>query len=250
VATGHYARVESGERVRLLRGVDAAKDQSYFLHAVPGVALAQARFPIGHLHKEQVRTMVRERGLPVFDKQDSTGICFIGERPFADFLGRYLPAMPGDIVTEQGKRIGRHRGLMFYTLGQRQGLGIGGNRDADDAPWYVADKNLTRNELVVVQGHDHPALMSEGLEAVELCWVSGEPPGARFRCTARTRYRQPDQPCEVVLTGAGCRVRFDQAQRAVTPGQSVVFYLAEVCLGGGIINARLAAAALPATVSA
>lgn len=250
VATGHYARVDSGEHVRLLRGVDRLKDQSYFLHTVPGVALAQALFPIGHLRKEQVRAMVRERGLPVFDKQDSTGICFIGERPFADFLARYLPAQPGDIVTEDGKRLGRHRGLMFYTLGQRQGLGIGGCRDAGDAPWYVADKNLTRNELVVVQGHDHPALMSEGLEAVELCWVAGAPPGERFRCTARTRYRQPDQPCKVEMTGAGCRVRFEQAQRAVTPGQSVVFYLGEECLGGGTISARVTAAATPTAVSA
>jgi tRNA-specific 2-thiouridylase len=239
VATGHYARVEHGERARLLRGVDAGKDQSYFLHAMPADALARTLFPIGGLRKEEVRRRARELMLPVFDKKDSTGICFIGERPFAQFLSQFLPAQPGDIEDSAGRRLGQHGGLMYYTLGQRQGLRIGGRRDSSESPWYVADKDLERNVLVVVQGHDHPALLCSTLAASQLTWVAGAAPAAAFQCTAKVRYRQPDQACEVrALPDGRCEVRFEVAQRAVTPGQYVVFYAGEQCLGGGVIEAR------------
>ena len=239
VATGHYARVEPGQRARLLRGIDLGKDQSYFLHAMPAEALARTLFPVGGLRKEEVRRRARELMLPVFDKKDSTGICFIGERPFAQFLSQFLPARPGDIEDEDGRRLGQHGGLMYYTLGQRQGLRIGGRRDSTAAPWYVADKNLERNVLVVVQGHDHPALLRTTLTAAQLTWVAGAAPGTNFRCTAKVRYRQADQACEVqVLQDGSCEVRFDGPQRAVTPGQYVVFYAGEECLGGGVIEAR------------
>ncbi len=240
VATGHYARVEhgaDGASARLLRGVDAGKDQSYFLHAMPSHALARTLFPIGSLQKSDVRRMARELALPVFDKKDSTGICFIGERPFAEFLARYLPAQPGRIETAAGEEVGRHAGLMYYTLGQRQGLRIGGRAEAGDEPWYVAGKDLARNVLIVVQGHDHPAIHSSILRAGQLSWVAGTPPAAEFTCTAKVRYRQQDQACEVhVLDGGGCEVRFAQSQRAVTPGQYVVFYQDATCLGGGVIE--------------
>jgi tRNA-specific 2-thiouridylase len=238
VATGHYARVLHGERPQLLKGLDPDKDQSYFLHAMPAASLARTLFPIGELRKEEVRRIARELTLPVFDKKDSTGICFIGERPFAEFLSQYLPAQPGDIETPDGRKLGQHQGLMYYTLGQRQGLRIGGQSDAGEAPWYVAGKDLGRNVLLVVQGHDHPALLSDFLSAAQLEWVAGSAPGARFQCKAKVRYRQPDQPCEVeVLTGGKVEVRFETAQRAVTPGQYVVFYCGEECLGGGVIEA-------------
>jgi tRNA-specific 2-thiouridylase len=239
VATGHYARVEHGASPRLLRGVDAGKDQSYFLHAMPSQALARTLFPIGSLQKSDVRRMARELALPVFDKKDSTGICFIGERPFAEFLAHYLPAQPGDIETIEGRKVvGAHRGLMYYTLGQRQGLRIGGRTDASEDPWYVAGKDLDRNALLVAQGHDHPSLFSRGLTASQLTWVAGAAPAERFRCTAKVRYRQPDQGCEVrVLANGRCEVEFDEPQRAVTPGQYVVFYRGEECLGGGVIEA-------------
>jgi len=241
VATGHYARVEhgtDGTSPPLLRGVDAGKDQSYFLHAMPSQALARTLFPIGSLQKSEVRRMARELTLPMFDKKDSTGICFIGERPFAEFLAQYLPAQPGDIETAEGRKVGEHRGLMYYTLGQRQGLRIGGRTDASEEAWYVAGKDLKRNVLVVAQGHDHPSLFSGGLTALQLTWVAGTAPAAHFRCTAKVRYRQPDQNCEVrVLADARCTVQFDEPQRAVTPGQYVVFYRGEECLGGGVIEA-------------
>ncbi|WP_202626966.1 tRNA 2-thiouridine(34) synthase MnmA [Steroidobacter agaridevorans] len=240
VATGHYARVEhdpSQSRAKLLRGLDPNKDQSYFLHAMPGEALAHTLFPIGDLQKSEVRRLAREQTLPVFDKKDSTGICFIGERPFAQFLETYLPAQPGQIETLEGRRVGEHRGLMYYTLGQRQGLGIGGRNDANEAPWYVADKDLARNVLIVVQGHDHPAMLRGEAWASQLAWVAGSAPAPRFDCTAKVRYRQPDQPCSVeVLADGGVHVRFHQPQRAVTPGQYVVFYVGEVCLGGGVVD--------------
>ena len=240
VATGHYARVEhdaSQSRAKLLRGLDPNKDQSYFLHAMPGEALARTLFPIGGLQKSDVRRMARELTLPVFDKKDSTGICFIGERPFAQFLETYLPAQPGDIETLEGRRIGRHRGLMYYTLGQRQGLGIGGRHDAGEEPWYVADKDLSRNVLVVVQGHDHPALLRNKAWASQLAWVAGEAPAMAFECTAKVRYRQADQPCRVeVFPDGHCEVEFSSPQRAVTPGQYVVFYQGDCCLGGGVID--------------
>ncbi|HKQ14023.1 MAG TPA: tRNA 2-thiouridine(34) synthase MnmA [Steroidobacteraceae bacterium] len=238
VATGHYARVEHGAIPRLLRGVDTGKDQSYFLHAMPSQALARTLFPIGSMQKSDVRRMARELTLPVFDKKDSTGICFIGERPFAEFLAQYLPAQPGIIETAEGRKIGEHRGLMYYTLGQRQGLGIGGRSNASEEAWYVADKDLQRNVLIVVQGHEHPALFRSELVASQLTWVAGEAPATHFRCTAKVRYRQPDQECEVrVLASGGCAVQFDEPQRAVTPGQYVVFYRGEECLGGGVIEA-------------
>jgi tRNA-specific 2-thiouridylase len=236
VATGHYARVLHGPQIRLLKGLDADKDQSYFLHAIDRAALSRTLFPIGELQKSTVREIAKRETLPVFDKKDSTGICFIGERPFAEFLARYLPAQPGAIEDLDGRVLGEHRGLMYYTLGQRQGLRIGGTRGASDAPWFVARKDLARNVLIVVQGHDHPALLHDTLTASQLSWIAGAPPAAAFRCTAKVRYRQPDQACEVEVTGSRCRVRFETPQRAVTPGQYVVFYDGEVCLGGGVID--------------
>lgn len=237
VATGHYARVQHEPQPRLLKGLDPAKDQSYFLHAIDRAALARTLFPIGELHKPAVREIARRETLPVFDKKDSTGICFIGERPFAQFLERYLPAQPGAIEDLAGRVVGQHRGLMYYTLGQRQGLRIGGTREGEESPWYVANKDLARNVLVVVQGHDHPALLYSRLEASQLSWLAGEPPDANFHCTAKVRYRQADQPCTVVIEAGRCQVRFEAAQRAVTPGQYVVFYDGEACLGGGVIDA-------------
>lgn len=237
VATGHYARVAHEPRARLLKAQDSDKDQSYFLHAMPSTALQRTLFPIGELRKEQVRAMARELTLPVFDKKDSTGICFIGERPFAEFLSRYLPAQPGLIESAAGERLGEHQGLMYYTLGQRQGLRIGGRAAASDEPWYVARKDLRRNVLVVVQGHDHPLLLQDALSASQLTWVSGQAPAARFRCTAKVRYRQTDQECEVEVHVDTATVRFDAPQRAITPGQYVVFYEGAECLGGGVIDA-------------
>jgi tRNA-specific 2-thiouridylase len=240
-ATGHYARTEHG---RLLRGVDVAKDQSYFLHTVPAAMLARTVFPIGALAKPAVRRIAREHALPVHDKRDSTGICFIGERPFEEFLRVYLPAQPGSIETPEGRRLGTHRGLMYYTLGQRQGLALGGVRGAAEQPWYVAAKVLARNALIVVQQHDHALLLSREFETEPVQWIAGAAPAAgRFRCTVKTRYRQADQPCEVELISDGrCIVRTDRAQRAVTPGQSAVFYDGETCLGGAVIAAVRAGA--------
>jgi tRNA-specific 2-thiouridylase len=243
-ATGHYARTEGG---RLLRAVDTNKDQTYFLHTVPGTMLERTLFPIGALPKSEVRRIALEQALPVHDKRDSTGICFIGERPFAEFLQTYLPARPGPIETPDGRRLGTHRGLMYYTLGQRQGLELGGVRGAEEKPWYVAQKLLDRNTLIVVQQHDHPLLLSNEITTEAAHWVSGQAPipaNASFRCTVKTRYRQPDQPCEVqVLPDGRCIVRTDKPQRAVTPGQSAVFYDGEVCLGGAVIAATATTAA-------
>ncbi len=237
VATGHYARVAHEPRVRLLKGLDPQKDQSYFLHAMPASALAHTLFPIGEMHKDEVRRIARDLTLPVFDKKDSTGICFIGERPFAEFLAQYLPAQPGDIETLDGRKLGRHQGLMYYTLGQRQGLQIGGQAGAAESPWYVCGKDLRRNVLRVVQGHDHSALLSDTLTAGQLQWVAGEPPAGRFECAAKVRYRQTDQRCEVtVLEDGRVNVTFTTPQRAVTPGQYAVFYDGDECLGGGVIE--------------
>lgn len=242
IATGHYARRGTGDPATLLRGRDANKDQSYFLHAVGGREIARTVFPVGHLEKPEVRRLATGLGLDNAAKKDSTGICFIGERRFRDFLAQYLPAQPGDIETDAGRCIGRHDGLMYYTLGQRQGIGIGGLKDAGEAPWYVMSKDLARNVLVVGQGHDHPALLSQGLRTGTVDWVAGEPPTLPLRCTAKTRYRQPDQACEVRADAVAGRVqvRFAHAQRAVTPGQSVVFYQDDVCLGGGVIEETFA----------
>jgi tRNA-specific 2-thiouridylase len=238
IATGHYARRDvAAGRYRLLRGVDPNKDQSYFLYTLGQTELAATLFPIGDLAKPMVRRLAREAGLPTHAKKDSTGICFIGERDFRPFLSRYLGARPGEIRTPEGKPIGEHAGVMFYTLGQRHGLGIGGRRDTSGEPWYVVGKDVTDNVLYVAQGAANHWLQSRRLRASELSWVAGVPPAASFVCTAKTRYRQLDRPCRVELDGASCRVVFDTPQRAVTPGQSIVFYAGEECLGGGIIEA-------------
>ncbi len=234
-ATGHYARMRAG---RLLRGVDASKDQTYFLHTVPGAMLAQTLFPVGELPKDDVRRLAHEHALPVHDKRDSTGICFIGERPFAEFLANYLPAQPGPIETPDGKRLGTHRGLMYYTLGQRQGLEVGGVRGAAEKPWYVAAKDLGCNTLIVVQQPDHPLLLCDEFTTEPAHWIAGVARSSQFRCSVKTRYRQPDQACDVeVLPDGRCTVRTQVAQRAVTPGQSAVFYAGEECLGGAVIAA-------------
>jgi tRNA-specific 2-thiouridylase len=238
IATGHYARqrpLEDG-RARLLKGLDGNKDQSYFLHAVSGERIARTLFPVGELEKPEVRRIAGAQGFVTHDKKDSTGICFIGERKFTDFLKQYLPAQPGDIETPEGQVIGRHQGLMYHTIGQRQGLGIGGLSQFGDEPWYVAEKDLERNVLIAVQGKQHPLLFARGLVSGPIDWLAGQAPGTRFRCKAKTRYRQPDQDCEVTVLGQGVKVVFDDAQRAVTPGQSVVFYDGDICLGGGVIE--------------
>lgn len=243
VATGHYARLgrDADGQITLLRGRDSGKDQSYFLYMVGQDALERSLFPIGELDKPRVRTLAEEAGFDNFGKKDSTGICFIGERDFRGFLQRYIATAPGPIVDTDGYALGEHQGLSFYTLGQRQGLGIGGLAGGGAAPWYVVDKDIAANALIVAQGSDHPALYSTGLEASELHWVAGAPPVREepFRATARIRYRQPDQHCTVTVGQDCARVDFDEAQRAVTPGQSVVFYDGDRCLGGGIIHKRI-----------
>jgi len=240
IATGHYARVEqrNGE-FKLLKGLDPNKEQSYFLYAMGQKALSKTLFPIGDLHKPEIRAMADQAGFANSRKKDSTGICFIGERKFKEFLQRYLPSQPGEMRTPEGQYIGKHAGLMYYTYGQRQGLGIGGVKDAPDEPWFVLEKDLVNNVLIVGQGHDHPLMLHTTLEAGQLDWC-GTPVAETIRCAAKNRYRQPDQDCVVELLDGGTRlkVRFDQAQRAITPGQSVVFYDGEVCLGGGIIEAK------------
>ena len=239
IATGHYARTRRvNDETWLLKGLDAGKDQSYFLCAVQQPQLARTLFPVGELHKSEVRALAAQYGFVTHDKKDSTGICFIGERRFRDFLQTYLPAQPGNIETPEGRPLGRHQGLMYHTLGQRAGLGIGGVRGGDESPWYVAAKDLARNVLVVVQGNDHPLLFSRALTANQVSWVNVEPPVLPIDCHAKTRYRQPDQACTVQLRPASAEltVRFAEKQRAVTPGQHVVFYTGERCLGGGVIN--------------
>jgi len=239
IATGHYARADSsGNAFRLLRGRDAGKDQSYFLHRLNQAQLSRVLFPLGDLKKTEVRKIAAEAHLPNHAKKDSTGICFIGERPFREFLGKYLPREPGAIVTPEGKRLGTHIGLAFYTIGQRKGLGVGGvaGEHAGDA-WYVAQKDLAANALVVVQGHDHPLLMKRSLSAQDASWVAGAAPAAGARHSARTRYRQTDSACVVSRAGdEEVAVEFAQPQWAVTPGQSVVLYDGAVCLGGAVIN--------------
>lgn len=246
LATGHYARTRLVDgRVALLKAQDLSKDQSYFLHAVSADALMETVFPLGKLQKSTVRSIAREHALPVFDKKDSTGICFIGERPFREFLATYLPPNPGLIKSADGKTLGEHSGLMYYTLGQRQGLGIGGRSDTGDAPWYVVAKNLDENVLLVVQG-DHALRYSVSLEATDCSWI-GDPPdvlktGQPFVCNAKIRYRQDDQPCTLVLHDEDrLLVTFDAAQTAVAPGQFVVFYTGEQCLGGAVIDRTFSA---------
>jgi tRNA-specific 2-thiouridylase len=240
IATGHYARVAKDSTTRLLRAVDRTKDQTYFLHALTRAQLSSSLFPIGHLEKPVVREIAARAGFRNHDKKDSTGICFIGERKFREFLERYLPRQPGEIWTLDDRVIGEHKGLAFHTIGQRQGLGIGGKKASTGEPWYVAAKDPVNNILRVVQGANHPALFHRRLRAGRLHWIAGSPPSLPLSCTALVRYRQPDQPCLVTSApGDAGIVEFRDAQRAVTPGQSVVFYDGEVCLGGGIIEAAI-----------
>jgi tRNA-specific 2-thiouridylase len=234
IATGHYARIrEVDGRFELLKAVDASKDQSYFLYRLNQVQLSKSLFPLGEIHKTEVRDIARKFGLANHDKKDSTGICFIGERPFREFLSRYLPSQPGNIETPEGRVIGHHDGLMYYTLGQRKGLGIGGEGQA----WYVAGKNLERNVLIAVQSHDHPALLKRDLMASQLNWITDEAPTPGQAYAAKTRYRQQDANCQIIaVNDAKCKVSFDVPQWAVTPGQSFVAYSGDICLGGGIIE--------------
>ncbi len=241
IATGHYVRRRDiNGTTQLLRGLDSNKDQSYFLYTLSHDQVAQSLFPVGELEKPEVRRIAEQLGLITAKKKDSTGICFIGERKFRDFLARYLPAKPGPIMTVDGQEIGQHDGLMYHTLGQRKGLKIGGTREGSDEPWYVVDKDVENNILIVAQGHEHPRLMSAGLIAQQLDWVSREPLTQPMRCVVKTRYRQEDIPCTVTpLSDDKISVRFDNPVAAVTPGQSAVFYQDEVCLGGGVIEARI-----------
>ena len=249
IATGHYVRrADRDGHTHLLKGLDPNKDQSYFLHAVGEAEFSKSLFPVGELEKPEVRRIAEEHGLVTHNKKDSTGICFIGERRFKDFLQQYLPAQPGEIQTPEGKVIGEHAGLMYHTIGQRQGLGIGGVKGANEEPWFVAQKDLTRNVLVVVQGTDHPLLFTNHLIAQQAHWINGLfindqaliqalTPSLSFRCTAKNRYRQDDQTCTVKIEADGkLDVVFDEPQRAITPGQSVVFYQNDVCLGGAVIE--------------
>ncbi|AWI50979.1 tRNA 2-thiouridine(34) synthase MnmA [Actinobacillus porcitonsillarum] len=241
IATGHYVR-RSGddENAQLLRGLDTNKDQSYFLYALSKKQVGQSLFPVGEIEKPIVRKIAEDLELATAKKKDSTGICFIGERKFKDFLARFLPAQPGEIRTVDGKVVGRHDGLMYHTLGQRKGLGIGGVKGLSEEPFYVVEKDLINNVLVVAQGHDNSALLSTGLIASQLNWVDLQPIRENLRCTVKTRYRQEDIPCEIhPIDDNTIRVMFDEPQIAVTPGQSAVFYLGEVCLGGGIIEEQL-----------
>jgi tRNA-specific 2-thiouridylase len=253
IATGHYARREDKDKkTYLLKGLDGNKDQSYFLHAVGSQEFAKTLFPVGELEKPAVRALAEQHDLVTHNKKDSTGICFIGERRFKDFLQTYIPAQPGNIVTDKGDIIGEHQGLMYHTIGQRQGLGIGGVKNAGDAPWYVASKNLEDNELLIVQGADHPLLYHSELEANQCHWITASPDKNNFRAKAKIRYRQTDQACEVVVISNEnkqidrqqesknivLRVTFDEPQRAISPGQSLVFSDGHTCLGGAVIQSR------------
>ena len=240
IATGHYADIRRHEGRHLLyKGADLNKDQSYFLCRLTQEQLGQSLFPLGALKKPEVRARAKKYGLVTHDKKDSTGICFIGERPFRDFLGHYLPARTGPIRTIDGKDVGEHAGIHFYTLGQRQGLGIGGVKAYPEKPWYVVAKDVGNNVLTVAQGHDHPALFSDGMIASNLHWIAGEP-AFPLECSVKTRYRQGDQPCTIEVAGGDrVRVNFNQPQRAVTPGQYAVFYNRNLCLGGGVIETTL-----------
>lgn len=239
IATGHYAAVSANENTfQLHKAADLNKDQSYFLYTLNQHALSKTLFPIAHLDKPVVRKLAKAAGFPNSDKKDSTGLCFIGERKFKTFLKSYLPTQPGNMETPDRKIVGKHDGLMFYTLGQRQGLGIGGRQDGDNAPWYVVGKDIARNVLIVVEGDNHPLLYANALIANQLHWVTGGAPDTHFNCTAKIRYRQTEEPATVEMldNNTKCRVTFDRPQRAITPGQSVVFYHETICLGGGIIQ--------------
>ncbi len=240
IATGHYARVaEKNGEFFLLKGLDPNKEQSYFLYTLGQKQLSRTLFPIGHLYKQEIRALAKKAGFDNYKKKDSTGICFIGERKFTEFLHRYLPTQPGEMHTPEGQTIARHSGLMYYTLGQRQGLGIGGVKNALDEPWYVLEKDLDNNILIVGQGHDHPLMLHKTLEAGQLDWCSNKTLTEPLHCSAKTRYRQTDQTCRLEPLGNDrCKAVFDLPQRAITPGQSVVFYDSEICLGGGIIESK------------
>ena len=244
IATGHYAKVQENPLklgcYQLLKAEDGSKDQSYFLYRLNQAQLSKTLFPLGTYLKREVREMARAAGLMNAEKKDSTGICFIGERPFQEFLQRYLPKKPGDIKTPEGKLVGQHEGLMYYTLGQRQGLKIGGSKESNGEPWFVATKDMERNELIVVQGHEHPLLLNDGLTASQLHWISEEDPKTNWVYAAKTRYRQPDAPCEIdALDKNEVTIKFGQKQWAITPGQSAAVYESNVCLGGGIIAAAI-----------
>ena len=246
IATGHYVQLDrTVNKLTLLKGLDENKGQSYFLYTLQQHQLAKSLFPIGDLEKPEVRRLAEKAGFDTANKKDSTGICFIGERKFTEFLQRFLPAQPGDIITADGggnggdvsnEVIGQHQGLMYYTLGQRQGLGIGGLKTASEEPWFVVDKNLKTNQLIVAQGHNHPRLLKQQLVASQLHWVSGQAPAEHFSCKAKIRYRQAEQNCTVNIKGDECTVCFTDPQRAITPGQSIIFYQENVCLGGGVID--------------
>ncbi|MCK5902840.1 MAG: tRNA 2-thiouridine(34) synthase MnmA [Cocleimonas sp.] len=238
IATGHYARIDRSDdqAIRMLKGVDNNKDQTYFLYTLGQQQLAHSLFPIGELEKSVVRQLAQDANFDTATKKDSTGICFIGERKFKDFLQRFIPAQLGDIVTPEGEIIGQHQGLMYYTLGQRQGLGIGGLKTAGDAPWFVLEKDLEKNHLIAGQGHQHPLLLKQQLTASQLHWVTGHAPAMQFSCKAKIRYRQTEEGCEVQLQDQHAIVCFKTPQRAITPGQSIVFYQHGICLGGGIID--------------
>ena len=242
IATGHYARIRRTEEgVELLKAVDATKDQSYFLHRLNQAQLSRAMFPLGGMHKTEIRQIAQQIGLPNAKKKDSTGICFIGERPFREFLGRYLPTKPGPITTPDGKKVGEHIGLAFYTIGQRKGIGLGGNKEGTGDAWYVGAKNMQSNTLIVVQGHEHSLLQKNDLKAGDASWIAGKPPALNIKTYgAKTRYRQSDSPCQINYSEADIDqnifgLHFDVPQWAVTPGQSAVLYDGDVCLGGGII---------------
>ncbi|MDH4180762.1 MAG: tRNA 2-thiouridine(34) synthase MnmA [Betaproteobacteria bacterium] len=254
IATGHYARARRaqgrGGPVELLKALDATKDQTYFLHRLTQAQLAPVLFPLGELPKREVRAIAKREGIPTWAKKDSTGICFIGERRFREFLGRYLPREPGPMATPDGRTVGTHDGLAYYTLGQRQGLRIGGRRDAADAPWFVAGKDLARNTLTVVQGHDHPLLYRREVDAIEPHWIAGEAPPLPASFGAKTRYRMPDARCDVVQSDDGLRATFDAPQWAPTPGQYLVLYDGETCLGGAVIAGAPGVRAAPAGAAA
>ncbi len=237
IATGHYARVEGDtHQRRMLKGVDEGKDQTYFLYTLGQHQLGPTLFPVGHLPKPEVRKLAEEADLITHSKKDSTGVCFIGERHFRRFLQQYLPAQPGNMQTPEGQVVGQHVGLMYYTIGQRKGLGIGGGHGRSNAPWFALDKDLDNNILIVGQGHEHPLLFHPALEADQLEWTSGQAPPLPFNCKAKSRYRQTEQDCVITAIKEGvCRVEFSEPHWAITPGQAVVFYSEEECLGGGTI---------------
>lgn len=238
IATGHYAQVAKvGDEYQLLKGQDQNKDQSYFLHLLNQHQLSFARFPLGEIEKQEVRKIAEAAGFSNAKKKDSTGICFIGERNFRDFLSQFLPAQPGDIESPEGEVIGTHQGLMYHTLGQRKGLGIGGLPHHSEAPWYAVAKDLARNVLIAGQEKNHPLLMSQEVECEAIHWIGTPPTTLPYRCRAQHRYRQSDQACTIIeSTPERATIHFDQPQRAVTPGQSMVFYQGEQCLGGGVIK--------------